>query len=97
MLVGFLGSPSHPDDHDTAVLIIDEEQRTPITYSNPMEVAFQLLHTVGAWVLSERPKCGIDPQEDFARRAVELPLGSRKEDNLVGHRDYLPDARRSPR
>ena len=81
-------------DHHPTLRIPNQKQHAPVAHPNPMEIIIKFLNALRPWLLPQGTKRGIETGERFMRHTVEFPLCARKEDNLVGHDAYAPDARR---
>ena len=94
MFVRALRPANDAHDHHSMLCIPDEEYNPPITRSNTMQILIQLLNAMRPRLFPQRAKDGIQAGKHLMRHAVEFPLRARKEDDLVGHDAYAPDARR---
>ena len=70
---------------------------TPVTHSDPVKIILKLLDPQGSRVVGQGSHRCVNSMEGISRNAIEFPLSSRGQDELVGHLSYRPEERRSAR
>lgn len=72
MFVGLLRSSDNSVDHDAMFSVEDVEQDPPVANSNAVKIAFKLLNSEGAGVLTQRQDRRIKTPEHLVRYTLQF-------------------------